>query len=322
MTWVDRDFMDAVQELYVPSMGSDVMAPLLYSLIRFVRARTVLEVGMGYTTPFIARALKDNDDAFRAERSAVIRKSDAYLRDVDAMDASAKTSDGRPEQRGLPAVYQPKTSRLADRRTEWMFADPAALLRPGYYLEERRSQLYCIDNIAVASSSARFVKAKLDQLDLSSFVTDHYADFWSFDIASAVGSDLPFDLIWLDVPVSVRNVMSLLNGPHWKLLNPNGGLLLIHDMLTHEGGQMLVKEFFKADQQKRFDEFEFVGLLEPQRIVQNSFVMLRKISGFRADQFEKQFTAPGEATLEHDARELCARGDAVTHSNDRFSAVR
>ena len=70
---------------------------------------------------------------------------------------------------------------------------------------------------------------------------------------------------------------------------------------------MLVKEFFKADQQKRFNEFEFVGLLEPQRIVQNSFIMLRKISGYQQEQYEKQFTAPGESTLEQDARALMSK---------------
>lgn len=312
--WIDHEFMNAVQDLYVPSMGSDVMAPLLYSLIRFVRAHSVLEAGMGYTTPFIAKALSDNDATFRAERAAVAEKSRGYVRDVDAMDASAKTSDGRPEQRGLQAVYAAKTSRLADRRTEWMFANPAALLHPGYYLEERPSRLHCIDNITAESSSARFVKSKLDALRLSPFVSDHYGDFWSFDVATAAAADVPFDVIWLDVPVSVRNVMSLLSGPHWKLLNPNGGLLIIHDMLTHEGGQMLVKEFFKADQQKRFNEFEFVGLLEPQRIVQNSFIMIRKISGYQPEQYEKQFTAPGESVLERDARVLASRAGTADPS--------
>ena len=305
--WVDREFMDAVQDLYVPAMGSDVMAPLLYALIRFVRAHSVLEAGMGYTTPFIAKALSDNEASFRAERTALLSKTIGYVQEIDAMDPSAKTADGRQEQRGLPAVYQPKVSRLADRRTEWMFANPAALLRPGYYLDERPSRLHCIDNVSAATSSARFVKAKLETLDLSQYVADHYGDFWSFDVASAASADLPFDIIWLDLPVSVRNVMSLLSGPHWKLLNPNGGLLIIHDMLTHEGGQMLVKEFFKADQQKRFTEFEFVGLLEPQRIVQNSFIMLRKISGYQHEQYEKQFTAPGESTLEQDARALMSK---------------
>lgn len=55
--------------MLVPEMGTDSTAPLLYWLIRTTRPRTVLEVGMGYTTPFLAKALQDNVEAVEAERS-------------------------------------------------------------------------------------------------------------------------------------------------------------------------------------------------------------------------------------------------------------
>lgn len=303
--WLYQEFMDDVEELYVPAMGSEVMAPLLYSLIRFVRARTVLEAGMGYTTPFIAKALQDNEASFRAERAALVEKTAPYLDDIDAMGPSARIAQHGPEKRGLSAIYESKTSLLGERRTDWMFADPAALLRPGYYLQHRSPRLHCIDNIATASSSARLVQAKLVALGLSEHVSEHRGDFWSYDFASA-GGDAPFDVVWLDLPLSVRNLMSLLNGPHWDLVNPDGGLLIIHDMLTHGGGQMLVKNVIKASQQKRFADFEFVGLLEPHRVVQNSFVMIRKLTGYTDKQYEKDFTAPADSTFELDARALLA----------------
>ncbi|MCC9306044.1 class I SAM-dependent methyltransferase [Kitasatospora sp. RB6PN24] len=66
---IDDAFMAAVNELSVPEMGTDATAPLLYWLIRTVRPQHVLEVGMGYTTPFLAQALRDNATAVDLERS-------------------------------------------------------------------------------------------------------------------------------------------------------------------------------------------------------------------------------------------------------------
>ncbi|MER5527207.1 hypothetical protein ABT075_21845 [Streptomyces sp. NPDC002677] len=62
------EFTSAVRSLYVPEMGTEATAPLLYWLIRAIRPRRVLEVGMGYTTPFLAQALRDNADAVARER--------------------------------------------------------------------------------------------------------------------------------------------------------------------------------------------------------------------------------------------------------------
>jgi predicted O-methyltransferase YrrM len=305
LMWLDREFMESVGELYVPTMGTAVLAPTLYSLLRLIRARSVLEAGMGYTTPFIARALHDNEACFRAERAALREKAEPYVRELDTMGDADRTQRG-PEGRGLQAIYAPKASALADRRTEWMFSDPAALLRPGYYLEERPSRLFCVDNIESNASSARHVKSKLVELGLDGHVEELVGDFWSYDFSATAKDYLPFDVIWLDLPVSVRHVMSLLDGPHWKLLNPNGGLLIIHDMLTHEGGQMLVNEFFKSDQQNRFKDFELIGLLEPQRTVQNSVVVIRKLTGYREQKLEALYTAPGESAIEREARALLA----------------
>jgi predicted O-methyltransferase YrrM len=64
----DADFRDRTAKLYMPEMGTETVAPLLYWLVRMVRPQRVLEVGMGYTTPWLARALADNAEAWRQER--------------------------------------------------------------------------------------------------------------------------------------------------------------------------------------------------------------------------------------------------------------
>jgi hypothetical protein len=53
-------FLSVVRPLYDIHMGVEHMAPLLYALIRFTKPSVVLEVGAGYTTPFMLQALADN----------------------------------------------------------------------------------------------------------------------------------------------------------------------------------------------------------------------------------------------------------------------
>ncbi|MFQ5995188.1 MAG: hypothetical protein ACE5K1_08825 [Acidiferrobacterales bacterium] len=68
---LDSRFYKAVEPLYFSGMGTEHAAPLLYSLVRMTRPRHVLEVGLGYTTPFLAQALKDNVEEFDTDRQVL-----------------------------------------------------------------------------------------------------------------------------------------------------------------------------------------------------------------------------------------------------------
>ena len=57
---LDAAFLQAVEPLYMHTYGTEAMAPMLYSLIRFHRPLNVVEFGGGYSTPFIARGLAEN----------------------------------------------------------------------------------------------------------------------------------------------------------------------------------------------------------------------------------------------------------------------
>lgn len=65
---LDPRFYRAVEPLYFSGMGTEHVAPLLYTLARMTRPRSVLEVGLGYTTPFLAQALQDNVAEFESDR--------------------------------------------------------------------------------------------------------------------------------------------------------------------------------------------------------------------------------------------------------------
>lgn len=73
---LDAKFYEAVEPLFEPGMGTEHVGPLLYSLVRMTRPRNVLEVGLGYTSPFLAQALKDNAEEFAADKEILASRPD------------------------------------------------------------------------------------------------------------------------------------------------------------------------------------------------------------------------------------------------------
>ena len=67
-TGLSTEFLSSVAKLYLPGYGTERMAPLLHSLVRFHRPERVVEFGFGYTTPFLAKALADNANDVAEER--------------------------------------------------------------------------------------------------------------------------------------------------------------------------------------------------------------------------------------------------------------
>ena len=111
---LDATFQAAVEKLRIPAMGTEAVAPLLALLVNLVLRRRVLEVGMGYTTPFLAAALADVAEQVRAEARALAGKSQSYLANGAELDEN------------------------------WLHAEPP-LARPGYYLDSYRPELVSVD---------------------------------------------------------------------------------------------------------------------------------------------------------------------------------
>lgn len=55
----NKEFINQIKPLISSTMGTEQMAPLLYSLIKFVRPHKILEIGSGLTTIYILAALKE-----------------------------------------------------------------------------------------------------------------------------------------------------------------------------------------------------------------------------------------------------------------------
>ena len=76
---LDKEFLKTVEPLYAAAMGAENMGPLLYTMIRFSRPQYVLEVGAGYTTPFILKALADTHASHGKELAAIRQGEQPHL---------------------------------------------------------------------------------------------------------------------------------------------------------------------------------------------------------------------------------------------------
>jgi hypothetical protein len=220
-----QDFLDQVNDLYHPSMGTEIVGPLLYTLVRTTRPRHVLEVGAGYTTLFILKALADNMRAVEAEKTAMATGQTTYL--------------------------------------------------PQYYRNEYRPVLHAIDTFAHPQSTAQKCEVKAKALGIAGPLRLHNADFHGY-ASKLPPAELPLDFVWLDCG-GLPNYMAFQN-EYWKLIDPNGGLLLIHSLVTNLQGQFYLNQLKLAQATNSFHAFELLSLLEPHKGVQNSVTMVRMIS--------------------------------------------
>jgi predicted O-methyltransferase YrrM len=86
-------FEEIAGRLRVRGMGTERVAPLLAALVRLLRPQTVLELGAGYTTLFLLRALAEATDDRR--------------RDVDTLASGDDTESGLLLPHAVEAPYDP-----------------------------------------------------------------------------------------------------------------------------------------------------------------------------------------------------------------------
>ncbi|MFG1889127.1 hypothetical protein ACGFIR_14820 [Micromonospora sp. NPDC049051] len=237
-------FQEAVAGLFVPSMGTEVVAPLLSTLVQLLRPRHVLEIGMGYTTPFLAAALADVRQQVARDSAALAAKTAAHL-------GSGRRLDG-----------------------DWLDAAPA-LATPAAYLTAYEPRLIAVDNLSNEHSSAGRVRDALKDLNLTGQVDIVNADVRG--LRDALPDDFtPVDFAWVDAWECLYFFDHF-----WSLMNPDGGVIAMHYLLTYPEGEAIVK-YIKRFARKHPDAIEIINLLEPHKLAQNSITLLRRIDGVPA----------------------------------------
>ena len=243
----DERFRAAVADLHVPVMGTETVAPLLATLIKLVRPRRVLEVGMGYTTPFLAAALAEVAAQVRAESPALAAKTRPYL------DADTPLTE------------------------EWLNTTPA-LLAPEFYRAAYAPRLVAVDDLSIPESSSGRVLRVLRDLGLDHLVTVVNANLRDCVDRFPAGFD-PIDFAWIDAWDCLYFFDNF-----FELVNPDGGLMVMHYLMTYPEGEGFLR-YLATQQRSRPGEFEIVNLLEPHKLTQNSITVIRRTSGVVARRY-------------------------------------
>lgn len=149
----DATFLADTESLRLPGMGTEHAAWMLYTLVRMLRPERILEIGAGYSTLFILRALADNLEEIAADRSLV------------------------EENEPLDETRQQRRS----------------LLVPREILRSYRPRLLSIDDLSVQPSSAErvtSVAARLGLDNLLDFRMVHYRQLIETDLSDWIPFDL------------------------------------------------------------------------------------------------------------------------------------
>ncbi len=245
---LDMKFLQAVDPLLVPGMGTENVALLLYSLLRMTRPKNVLEVGMGYTSPFMAMALFDNE---------VETATDKAL------------------------LTNPQVEMSADE------AERFGVLNPGYFTQTTTPTLHAIDDFSMQGSSSVTVLDTLKNLNLGDYIRVYDSDYrGSSQLIDR--SCFPLDFVWFDCGSirDYRHFISeywdLINPDKGMLL-----LHFTHQIMPHTvaGGAVpslapgpVVNEIKRQQLARGMDaNFEVLSLLEPHKQRQGSVTMIRRL---------------------------------------------
>lgn len=248
----DESFQSSACELRSARMGTELMAPLLYSLLRSVRAERVLEIGAGLTTLYLAKALADNLQDVRHEQSVLPLKQRAYS----------------------PAWEAGKAGSLGDERARlrWLEAEPA-LADPSYYDQDYVPSCITIDDATSPFSTSAKVEQALRRAGLDGFVQWRRIDFRDA-VKDFVAAGRMFDFVWFDCG-GAQEYRDFLNR-FWDLVEPDGGMIVLHYTLTVPRHEAVLEEFLRSGCEGQRGRFELLSLREPHKLMQNSATLIRR----------------------------------------------
>jgi predicted O-methyltransferase YrrM len=309
----DADFLELVKPLYDLHMGAENLGPHLYSLVRFTKPARVLEVGAGYTSAFLLRALRDNAsecETYRALRSDGLAVCGDAPWSVDAFfEKREETGRYRGEEtprgggcvggggvgggggpfRGSPAAAclggrNPSRPGVSSEGEPLRPRDDARKHFPAPCSEDARVDtgvLHCIDNMAHEHTTARAVMEVARKIHCDDRLRLHVADAFDPDLPSTLEPGTEFDLLWIDLGAAHR--IDAFVEAWWPRVRDEGGMVIVHSTLTNALSRGWLEKMRALARQQEpspsYGRFETLSLLEPHKMFQNSFTVFQKRGG-------------------------------------------
>jgi predicted O-methyltransferase YrrM len=299
---LDAEFFRRVERLRSPVMGTELMGPLLYTLVRSTRPLRVVEAGTGYTSPFIARALADNIADAGGEAASLERKLRRWEERREKRREERREEQPENRREGRPG----RADAHDDGQIHWecLMAEPT-YAAPAFYCRDYCPVFHAVDTMTAVGSTARHVLDVLCELGLSHLVAVYDGDFRAFLDARARDA-APFDFIWNDAEsLGGVGITELID-----LVDPRGGMLVVHDTLANQGGQQIVRALREA---QAAGLIELLNVVEPHKLRQNSATIVRRIAHDLPDVAPSGLTA----RIEQDVRRFLGRRGATAGRTER-----
>ena len=239
---LDTAFHAAVEELRTPGMGTENVGPLLYSLVRMTRSWRLMEVGLGYTTPFLAMALKDMAAEFEGDRKLL-------------------STPGRDERKGVLSVdyYRRNHAAILHAIDDYSVEGSTA---PKVMDTLKRLDLDALVEVHDGDyrGMSEKVGSRTQPLDLVWFDCGGLSDYVDF-----------IEEFW--PLIRTDGGMLLLHYTYWDIAKRYDGMEP-SEMVPNPGANAIRRQQARAGAEATF---EVLSLLEPHKTRQGSVTMIRRL---------------------------------------------
>jgi predicted O-methyltransferase YrrM len=234
---------------FVSTSGTEHVGPLLYSIARMIRPRSIVEYGTGYTTLFLLAACDKNAQDFIEEAESLHIKTAACIPSIRDQNSSSPGS-----------------------KTAWFESGGKACgVDPSFYLETYEPRLYCFDRLEKHHSYSERLSAAVRKLELDRYFCHLPGHSPNLDLLPREA--FPIDLAWNDDDQYMNFFEAV-----WPMLNPSGGIIAFHNTTAVEHSWETIK---RIKQEIPHEEVECFTFNEPHKLNQNSCTIMRKVSQFQ-----------------------------------------
>ena len=236
----NEELKNALDENF-SNIVTENVGPFIYSTIKTIRPKKILEIGAGYTSIFFAKALKE-------------------IEEEDNFD--------------LQLLKDQKSDPNWERRHKLLNKD---------YQFNSDSKLIIVDNFSKEKhDTARPVDNAIKKLHLNKYIDFVEADGMDLQqINEMISNSLPLDFVFLDFGAGAA--LPILFKFYFEKINSFGGYIMVHSTLTNAMHRLWLAELklkYSND-----SSVEIMSFLEPNKIMQNSFTLIKKNIETETGQF-------------------------------------
>lgn len=259
---LDADFYKRIMEVYnpfTPLSGTENLAPALYWLIRMRQCQTVTEFGTGYTTPFLAKALADNYKETLKNKEILKEKSSNNRRSLErALAYTELSSDSASVNEAIM------------KELSWLISGtPPIAPNPFFYQQDYKPQLFVWEELPETHEYVKKLHLLMDDLELSELITITSGASIENHISTLPKDRRFIDFAWNDCGSKVKFFEET-----YQHVNPEGGLFAFHGPEDFRLETHIIKE--KLKEKVDTGLCEFLTLIEPHKVSQNSCFLVRK----------------------------------------------